>query len=63
MAPELTTPLDDDEDRLGVFHDELPIHYCCIDNIIGDDEHVPEQAHRVLQHAPRERPRLVQEEL
>jgi hypothetical protein len=47
MVPELTTPLDDDEDRLGVFH----------------DEHVPEQAHRVLQHAPRERPRLVQEEL
>jgi hypothetical protein len=57
------TPLGDDEDRLDAFHDESPVRYRCIDSIIGEEEHVPGQAQRVLPQARRGRPRRVQEEL
>jgi hypothetical protein len=38
--PEFVTPLENDEERLDVAHEESPMRYRAYDNIIGTGEHV-----------------------
>ena len=61
-VPQLVSPLNEDEDRLDAFHDQSPVRYRRIDEVIGEDEPVPGQAQRVLAGPRRGRPRRVQEE-
>jgi hypothetical protein len=34
QAPDFTTPIEDDEDMLNAFHNESPVRYRRIDNVI-----------------------------
>jgi hypothetical protein len=40
---ELATPLSNDEDRVDAYHDDEPLCYRTLDNILGDQP-VPEMA-------------------
>jgi hypothetical protein len=63
QAPEFTMPIEDDEDKLDAFHNESPIHYQRIDNVIDNNLLVPGQTQRVLAPGRRGRLRRVQDEL
>jgi hypothetical protein len=41
QAPEFVMPIEDDEDRLDAFHNEFPVRYRRMDNVISNDRPVP----------------------
>jgi hypothetical protein len=60
---EFATLMEEDADQLDAFHDDTPVHYRRVDNILGEGGSVPGSAERVLACAQRGRPRRAQVEL
>jgi hypothetical protein len=60
---EFATPMEEDADQLDAFHDDTPVHYRRVDNILGEGGSVPGSAERVLACAQRGRPWRAQVEL
>jgi hypothetical protein len=41
-------PLPDDEERLDAWHEDTPVRYRNMDNVLGEVETAPDHADRVL---------------